>query len=533
MNRLVSILLVSVLALLPAVLSAAAVQDKAKEKNENEIVDPAAFQALEYRLIGPWRGGRCPAVAGVPGELFTFYMGASGGGVWKTTDAGLTWNCISDGFFECGSIGAIAVAESDPNVVYVGTGETNLRGDVQTGVGVYKSVDAGATWKHVGLRETGQIGKIRVHPKNADLVYVAALGHAFGPNEERGVYRSKDGGETWEKVFYKSEKAGAVDLAMAHKNPRVLYAAVWQVVRQPWILESGGPECGLYKSVDGGDNWEEVKNGLPEGIKGKIGVDVSPLNTNRVWTYVEAEDGGIFRSDDGGKSFRLVNKERTVMNRPFYYAHIVADPANVNTVYAMAGGFHRSIDGGVKWQPIQGTHGDYHALWINPENPEVMVNGNDGGACVTFNGGKSWTTIMNQPTAEFYRVAVDNRVDYRVYGAQQDNSTISVNSQRVYSLDEVPDIYAVGGGEQGHIVVDPRDPDIVYAGNYDGNITRYDHKLGFERIIEVYPQLTVGWPAEAQKYRFQMNAPIRLSLHDPSILYQCSQYVHKVDGRGP
>ena len=494
--------------------------------------EPSLYQALEYRSIGPPRGGRAPTVAGVPGELFTFYMGTSGGGVWKTTDAGTTWNNISDGFFEAGSIGAIAVAGSDPNIVYAGTGETCLRGNVQTGVGVYKSRDAGKTWEHIGLENSGQIGRIRVHPKDPDLVYVAVLGHAFGPNEERGVFRSKDGGATWEKVLYVSDEAGAVDLAMDVNNPLVLYAAIYRVIRQPWLLVSGGKDSGLYKSTDGGDSWTELTNGLPTGLKGKIGVSVSPANSEKVYVNAEADDGGgVYRSDNGGESFIRVSKDRMLVARPFYFTHIVADPVDENTVYVMSLDFYRSVDSGKSYEEITGTHGDFHDLWINPDNPKVMISGNDGGGAVTFNGGKSWSTQMNQPTAEFYRVAVDNQFPYRVYGPQQDNSSISV-SNRVARRRVVPDMYPVGGGEQGHVWVHPTNANIVYAGEYEGQITRYDHQTGDLRDIETYPQLAEGLPAEALKYRFQMNAPIRVSPHDPYTLYHTSQYVHRSTNEG-
>ena len=500
--------------------------------NVKPTFDPALYQAMQYRSIGPPRGGRSPAVAGVPGELFTFYMGASGGGVWKTTDAGQTWINISDGYFKCSSIGTITVADSDPNVVYVGTGETNLRGDVQTGVGVYKSEDAGKTWRHIGLEDSGQIGRIRVHPKNPDLVYVAVLGHAFGPNEERGVYRSSDGGGIWEKVLYLSDKSGAVDLAMDVNNPRVLYAGFWQVIRKPWTLISGGEESGfLYKSTDSGDSWSELTDGLPKGIKGKIGVAVSPADSERVYVEIEAKDGGVFRSDDGGKTFVCVNKEYSVRGRPFYYTHVFADPVDEDTVYVLDYSLNKSVDGGKTYETVRVPHGDTHDLWINPDHPNIWINGNDGGACVSFNRGKTWSTQMNQPTAEFYRVATDNQFLYRVYGCQQDNSSISVSS-RTAGRRSIPYLYPVGGGEQGHVWVDPRDSNIVYATEHVGVITRYDHRTGQTRQIRTYPELPEGVAAEAFKYRFQMNAPVRISPHDPNVLYHVSQYVHKSTNEG-
>ena len=490
-------------------------------------IDPTLFQAMEYRLVGPFRGGRAPAVSGIPGDLFTFYMGTSGGGVWKTTDAGTTWINISDGFFKSGSIGAIAIAPSDPTVIYVGTGEANIRGDVQTGVGVYKSEDAGKTWKNVGLENCGQIGRIRIHPKNPDLVFVAVLGHAFGPNPERGVYRSKDGGKSWDKVLFVSDKAGAVDLSMNPQDPRVLYAAIYQVLRQPWILVSGGEQSGLYKSVDGGDSWTKLTSGLPKGVKGRIGVTVSPANPSRVWAIIEAEDGGIFFSEDEGESFARVNKDRVLRTRSFYFSHIYADPVEENTVYVMGIDFHRSRDNGKTFEMIDLPHGDTHDMWVNPQNPKIMINGNDGGGTISFNGGKTWSTQMNQPTAEFYRLATDNQFFYRLYGAQQDNSTASIASRTSGDGISIQDWYEVGGGEQGHIWVDPRDSNIIYAGVMYNLITRLDRSTGQTRNIEAYPEMDEGQATEAMKYRFQDNAPIRISPHDPRILYYCSQYVHK------
>lgn len=533
MNRrkqIVSFVVVSVSIILIISTFSATAQEK---KEVKPVVEPELLKALEYRMIGPNRGGRSSAVTGIAGDLFTYYMGTSGGGVWKTTDAGITWRNISDGFFGCGSIGAIAVAPSDENVIYVGTGETNPRGDIQTGLGIYKSTNAGSTWKRLDLIDAGNIGRIRIHPKDANIVYVAVLGHLFGPNEDRGVYRSKDGGATWEKVLYVSDKAGAVDLAMDPSNPRILYAAIWQFVRKPWTMISGGEDSGLYRSVDGGDNWEEVKDGIPKGIKGKIGITISQANPNRIWASIEAEDGGIFRSDDGGKKWIRISSNRSVRTRPFYYSTIYADPQDENTLYICNVGFHKSVDGGKTYERIRTPHGDHHDHWINPGSPKIMINGNDGGACVTFNGGKTWTSQMNQPTAEFYRVTTDNQYPYRVYGAQQDNSTISVSSRRMYVLrGSTADMYAVGGGEQGHIRVDPRDANIVYAGNYDGYISRYDHRIGMSRNIKVWPEMGVGLPAKAYKYRFQMNAPIRLSPHNPDVIYHCSQYVHRSSNQG-
>ena len=513
-------------------LSASIAWSTAPEADVPPTHDPALFSALQYRNIGPFRGGRVTAVTGVPSDPETYYMGATGGGVWKTTDAGETWTNVSDTFFGSGSIGAIAVAESDPNVVYVGTGSACPRGNVSPGDGVYRSTDAGKTWTHIGLREAGQVGRIRVHPKDPDLVYVAALGHIFGPNEERGVFRSRDGGTSWEKVLFVSDQAGAVDLAMDARNPRILYAAIWRVVRKPWALISGGEDGGLYKSTDGGDDWTELTEGLPQGMTGRIAVAVSPANPERVWTLIEAEEGGMFRSDDAGETFRLINKDRKHRQRAWYYAHVYADPLDENTVYALNTALYKSVDGGKTFEAIPVPHGDNHDLWLNPKNPKILINSNDGGANVSFNGGKTWSTQTNQPTAEFYRVIVDDQFPYRVYGAQQDNSTVSIPSRTASGGITIQHWYPVGGGESGHIAVDPRDTNIVYAGSYGGTITRYDHRTGYRRNILDYPQLQLGHAPRDMKYRFQWNAPIRISPHDPEVLYHASNVVHKSTNEG-
>ncbi|MGH9321147.1 MAG: WD40/YVTN/BNR-like repeat-containing protein [Vicinamibacteria bacterium] len=391
----------------------------------------ALVQGLEYRLVGPFRGGRVVAVAGIADDRRTFYMGSTGGGVWKSGNGGESWENVSDGYFRSASVGAIEIAASDPNVIYVGMGEACLRGNVSPGDGVYKSEDAGRSWKHLGLSEAGQIGKIRVHPKDPDLVYVAVLGHAFGPNPERGVFRSTDGGGTWEKVLFVSERAGAVDLAMDERNPRVLYAAIWEAVRKPWTLVSGGADSGIYRSRDGGESWTLLTEGLPAGVKGRIGLAVSPAHPERVWAVVEAKDGGLFRSDDGGTSFRFVNGDRRLLARPFYYMHLVPHPTDENTLFAPAHAdwLLKSTDGGKSFETLSPPHGDNHALWIHPRDPEIMVLGDDGGAAVTYDGGRSWSTQSNQPTAEIYRVATDDQFLYRLYGAQQDNTTISIASR--------------------------------------------------------------------------------------------------------
>ncbi|MFH1572701.1 MAG: glycosyl hydrolase, partial [Acidobacteriota bacterium] len=489
----------------------------------NITVNPSLYEGLRYRLLDFGRGGRSTAVAGVSSDPLTYYAGYTGGGVWKTQDAGQTWTSVSDDHFEAGSIGAITVADSDPNVIYVGTGSACPRGNISPGIGVYKSTDAGKTWRHIGLRESGQIGRIQVHPKDHDLVYVAALGHIFGSNAERGVFRSKDGGRTWEKVLFVSNKTGAVDISLDANNPRVIYAAMWTVVRKPWTIDSGSEESGLYQSTDGGDTWSKLGGGLPSGVVGRIAVSASPARPDRVWALVEAPEdrGGIFRTEDGGKTWRKINGERRFLQRAWYYIHIYADPKSPETVYVLNTGFYKSSDGGRTFQSYRVPHGDNHDLWINPHDPQKMINANDGGANVSFNGAQSWTGQMNQPTAEFYRITADNRFPYRVYGAQQDNSTASVSSRGS------GDFYDVGGGESGHIAVDPRNPDIVYAGSYGGTITRTDVGTGLSRSIMAYPESATGQRAADMKYRFQWNAPIRISPHDPDVVYHCSQFVHR------
>ncbi len=481
------------------------------------------YEGLEFRSIGPFRGGRVTAVAGVRGQPLVYYQGATGGGVWKTADGGSNWQPISDKDFKTGSVGAIGVAESDPNVIYVGMGEAPIRGNVSHGDGVYKSTDGGKTWTNVGLRTTYQISRVRVHPKNPDLVYVAAQGHVWGPNPERGVFRSKDGGKTWEKVLFVSDKTGASDLCMDPSNPRILYAGFWQVHRKPWALVSGGTEGGVFRSTDGGDTWKKLAGGLPEGVVGNVGVAISPARPDRVWAILEAEKGGVFRSDDGGEKWTRTNSENKLRQRAWYYTRIYADPKNPETVYVLNTGFYRSNDGGKTFNPIRVPHGDNHDLWIDPDDPERMINSNDGGANVSFNGGKTWSSIMNQPTAQFYRVTTDDRFPYWVYGAQQDNSTIAIASRGRGRGIDVTDWYAVGGGESGWIAPKSGNPDIIFAGSYGGTITRYDHKTGQQRQVVAWPQLAVGQAAKDLKYRFQWNAPILISPHDPNTLYHAAQ----------
>jgi len=495
--------------------------------------DPSFLQDLQWRCIGPPRGGRVVAVAGDPVEPMTAYFGAVAGGVWRTQDGGTYWENVSDGFLNTSSIGALAVAPSDPNVIYAGTGETTIRLDVSYGDGVYKSTDAGKTWTHLGLEETRHIGEIRVHPNDPDLVYVAALGHAFGPNPERGVYRSRDGGRNWEKVLYRSPKAGAVDLAMDPNNPRLLYASIWETYRNFWSLSSGGPDSGLFKSTDGGDTWTEISDneGLPKGIKGKIGVAVSPAQADRVWAIVESEQEGLYRSDDGGRKWQRVSDNRDLIHRPWYYCHVFADPCHADTVYVTNLKMWKSTDGGSRFEQVTTPHGDNHDLWIDPDDPRHLVQGNDGGACVSFNGGRSWSNIYNQLTAQLYRIDIDNQYPYRVYATQQDNASICVPSATEYGAIPWGMCYAAGTGESGYIAVHPEDPDIVYVGAVGSSpgggapLQRYDRKTRQIRLVTVWPDVASGRPPADLKYRFNWTFPILFSPHDPGLLYAAGNRV--------
>ncbi len=492
------------------------------------------FRDLRFRLVGPFRGGRVVAVTGVPSQPNVYYFGGVGGGIWKTTDGGGTWLPVSDGQLKTSSVGAIAVADSDPNVIYAGMGESCVRGNASNGDGVYKSIDGGKTWRNVGLEDSQTIGAVRVHPRNPDIVYVAALGHLWGPNDMRGVYRSTDGGDTWKQVLTRGRDAGAVDLAMDPGNPRVLYASFWQVRRNPYHFDSGGPGSGLFKSTDGGDTWTELSHapGMPRGVEGRIGVTVSPANPERVWALVEAADGGVFRSDNGGRTWTRVNEQNILRQRAWYYDHIFADPQNADTVYALNTGMYRSIDGGRTFTAVRTPHGDNHGLWIAPDNPQRMIESNDGGANVTYDGGRTWSTINNQPTAQFYRVALDNDFPYNIYGAQQDNTTVRTASRTAGGGITDHDWYDVGGGESGWIAPDPRDSQIVYAGSYDGLLTRQDHRTGQSRDINAWPDNTMGYGVEAMKYRFQWSYPIAFSPHDPKTLYSGANVLLKTTNEG-
>ncbi|MBK9121837.1 MAG: glycosyl hydrolase [Chloroflexi bacterium] len=482
---------------------------------------------LRWRCIGPFRGGRVVAVAGDPTRSGVFYFGGCAGGVWKTEDAGTYWQNVSDGFLKTSSVGALAVAESDPNVIYAGMGESTIRIDVSYGDGVYKSTDAGRSWQHIGLAETRHIGKVRVHPTDPDTVYVAALGHAFGRNKERGVFKSTDGGKTWKHVLFKSEKAGAVDLSIDRNNPRIIYAAVWEAFRNFWNISSGGPDSGLWRSMDGGETWQDItqNKGLPSGVLGKIGVAASPAQPGRVWALVENEKGGMYRSDDYGDTWSYIAQNDELISRAWYYMHITPDPKDPETVYVNNLNLWKSTDGGKTYTEISTPHGDNHDLWIDPNDPKRMVQGNDGGACVSFNGGDTWSTLYNQPTAQFYHADTDSRDPYIVYGTQQDNSSIAVPSRSPWNSITWTDCFLAGTGESGYIAVKPDDPNIVYVGAIGsspggGNsLQRYDHRSKQTRLISTWPEATSGEGAINHKYRFAWTYPIVISPHDPNKIY--------------
>lgn len=493
------------------------------------------YNSLQWRCIGPFRGGRSAAVTGVPGKPMLFYMGATGGGVWRTKDGGSTWENISDGYFG-GSIGAIAVSESDNNVMYVGGGEVTVRGNVSYGYGMYKTVDAGQTWKHIGLKNSRHIPRVRIHPDNPDLVYAAVLGDLFKSSEERGVYRSKDGGETWERVLFANADAGAVDLVMDPTNPRILYASTWRVRRTPYSLSSGGEGSALWKSTDGGDTWSKISDndGFPDGTLGIIGIAVSPVNGQRVWAIAEAANGGVFRSENGGKTWSKTNDDRALRQRAWYYSRIYADTKDENTVYVMNVAYHKSTDGGKTFRGANAPHGDHHDLWIAPEDPSRMVIADDGGAQVTYDGGINWSTYKNQPTSQFYRVTTDDHFPYRIYGAQQDNSAIRIAHRKDgWGGIGEQDWESTAGGESAHLAPDPTDNDVVYGGSYGGFLTRLDHKTRQSRAINVWPDNPMGHGAEGMKYRFQWNFPVFFSPHDPQKLYTASNHLHlSTDGGG-
>ena len=496
---------------------------------------------LTWRCIGPFRGGRVVAVAGDPVNQATFYFGACAGGVWKTTDGGTYWECVSDGYFKTGSVGALAVAPSDPNVIYAGMGETTIRIDVSHGDGIYRSTDAGRSWQHMGLAETRHIGKIAVHPQNPDVLYVAALGHAHGNNPERGVYRSKDGGQTWELVLHKSDKAGAIDVKLDPSNPRIIYATIWEAYRNFWQISSGGPDSGLWRSMDGGDTWEEISRnpGLPEGVLGKMGVAPSPAQSGRVWALLESENKpGLYRSDDYGDKWEQVSDNGELYGRAWYYIHVTADPVDPNTVYVNCFNLWKSVDGGKNFTQIATPHGDNHDIWIDPQNNQRMVQGNDGGACISYNGGASWSSIYNQPTAQLYHICADNQYPYRIYATQQDNSSISVPNASERGAIPWAAVYQAGTGESGHIAVRPDDHNIVYIGAIGSSpgggsaLQRYDHRTKQIRLIANWPESNWGLGAIDDRYRFNWTYPVVISPHDPNVLYVGSQKVLKTTNEG-
>jgi photosystem II stability/assembly factor-like uncharacterized protein len=493
------------------------------------------FSEMKWRSIGPYRGGRSLSAVGIASDPLTYYFGATGGGVWKTTDGGANWSCVSDngGVFKTSSVGALAVAPSDPNVLYAGMGETDIRGNIAMGDGVYRSTDAGATWKHVGLRETEAIGKIVVHPQNPDVVYVAAMGHIFGSNKERGVYRTTDGGTTWKQVLFKNDKTGAVSIALDPANPRILYAAMWQAYRAPHEMSSGGDGSGLWKSTDGGDTWTDITRnpGLPKGVLGKIGVAVSPVNSNLIWAIIENENGGVFRSNDAGKTWTRTSDDRNLRQRAWYYSRLFPDPKNPETVYATNVQFWKSVDGGKTFKSISTMHGDHHDLWIDPNNAERMIVADDGGAAVSSNGGKTWTPL-DIPTAQFYHCAVDNEIPYRVFGAQQDNSSVVIKSRSDGGAVDFRDWFGTAGGESGYITPHPAKPHIVFGGSYGGFMTKHDMRSNQQQNVSPFPEEVIGEPSANRKYRFQWTYPIVFSPHDANTLYATAQVVFRSRDEG-
>lgn len=509
-----------------------------QNSNQDTQIPEDFYNQLEWRNIGPYRGGRSLGAAGSPGRPNEYYFGATGGGLWKTVDGGTEWFPVTDGQVTSSSVGAVAVAETNPDIVYIGMGEVQLRGSITQGDGVYKTTDGGKTWRHLGLEETQAVARIRIHPTNPDIVYVAALGHPYGDNPERGVFKSTDGGNTWKKTLFVSEKAGAVDLIIDRNNPKVLYASTWQVYRKAWKMWGGGPDCKLWKSTDGGETWSDLTQnpGMPEGPIGKIGVTVSPADSNRVWAIVEANEGGVFRSDDAGKTWTRTNDERKLRQRAFYYSRIYADPWNKDIVYGLNTGLYKSTDGGKTFDiTINVPHGDNHDLWIDPNNPDRMINANDGGGNVTINGGKTWTE-QDYITTQLYHVMTTSDVPYHVAGAQQDNSTIAVPSDGWdHMMARGPNhgwYYAVGGGESGWITQHPTKPDIFYAGSQGALLTRYDRSNGQTRDIQVYPRFFSGEPASALPERWQWTFPIMFAPQDENVMYTCSQHVWKTTDDG-
>lgn len=508
-------------------------QKKKSSKESTLNYNEKLYSGLQWRNIGPFRGGRSAAVCGVPGKPMLFYMGSTGGGVWRTKDGGSSWENISDGFFG-GSIGAVAVSEFDNNVIYVGEGEVTIRGNVSDGHGVWKSVDAGDSWTHIGLPNSRHIPRIRIHPKNPDIVYAAVLGDLYKSSIERGVYRSKDGGKTWGKILYANENAGAVDLVMDPTNPRILYASTWNVNRTPYSLSSGGEGSALYKSKDGGDSWELLsdKEGFPKGVLGIIGVTVSPKNPHRIWALVESEKGGLLRSDNGGSTWKRVNSDRSLRQRAWYYSRVYADTEDEDKVHVLNVRYHQSTDGGKTFKSYRTPHGDHHDLWIAPEDANRIIIGDDGGAQISYDGGIHWSEYTNQPTAQFYRVTTDDHFPYRIYGGQQDNSAIRISHRSKGGHITEDDWESTAGGESAQIAIEENN-EVVYGSSYLGFLMRYDYRSEESRNINVWPWTPVGHGVEDMKYRFQWNFPVFISPHDNSKLYVASNHLHvSYDGGG-
>ena len=496
-----------------------------------QTLKDTTFKGMKWRLVGPFRGGRALAVAGVVGDPSTYYFGGAAGGVWKTTNAGMSWLPIFDKE-PVASIGAIAVAPSNPNIVYVGTGEADVRGDLSYGDGMWKSYDAGKTWTHIGLEDTRHIAKIVVDPHNPDIVFAAALGHVFGPNAQRGIFRSADGGKTWQKVLYQNDKTGGIDITFDPNNSYILYAALWEMGRTPWSMTSGGPGSGLYKSTDGGLTWKHLEgHGLPEGVLGRIGLAVA-ADSNIVYALIEAKEGGLYRSDDAGTTWRKMSDSDKFRQRAWYFTNVFADPKAASTLYILNTAMYRSTDGGKTFDVIPAGHGDRHDLWINPNHPADMIEADDGGATITLDGGKKWSAHDNQPTAQFYHIATDNQFLYRLYGAQQDSGTVSIASRSDEGAITVRDWYDVGGGESGFVLPDPRNPKIVYADSYDGEITRYDKSNGQRQDITPWPLNPMGYGAAPLKYRFQWTSPVAIPPKDPNTVYQGAQVLFQTTDGG-
>ncbi|HVO82227.1 MAG TPA: hypothetical protein VMT28_15940 [Terriglobales bacterium] len=502
-----------------------------REATTPSKAEDTVFKGMKYRVVGPFRGGRSLTASGIAGDPTTYYFGATGGGVWKSTDGAMTWASVFDKE-PVSAIGSLEVAPSNSNIVYVGTGEACIRGNISHGDGIYKTLDGGKTWKNVGLHDSRAIGKVIVDPQDADRVFVAALGHPFGPNTERGIFRTLDGGKTWEKVLYKDENTGGIDVALDPRNSSVLYASLWEARRTAWGMSSGGPGSGLYRSNDGGTTWKELTgHGLPKPPYGRIGLAVA-ANSDRVYALIQAEEGGIYRSDDDGQTWQLVNGDHALWQRSFYYMHIVADPQDADTVYVLNVDFYRSTDGARTFNKVKVPHGDNHGLWIDPKNPRRMIASNDGGVTVTVDGGKTWTRQDNQPTAQFYHVITDTRTPYYLYGSQQDNSSVAIASRSDNGSIGRADWYAVGGGEAGYIAPYPPDPNIVYAGEYEGTLTRFDKRTGQVKNIGVQPELSDGGGSASLEHRFQWTAPILISPHDPNTLYHAGERLFKTTDGG-